>query len=54
MFGYIYDECLQMHQCPYDPENRTQERPERAELIHNRLQNDGLLKNAIKVFYSLI
>ena len=48
-FGYVYDDILQKHECPYDPQKQTQERPERAVLIHKRLQEEGLLKNALKV-----
>ncbi|VDD86940.1 unnamed protein product [Enterobius vermicularis] len=48
-FGYVYDDILQKHECPYDPQKQTQERPERAVLIYKRLQEEGLLKNALKV-----
>lgn len=49
MFGYVYDDVMQQHVNPYDFNGRTQERPERTVLIHARLQNDGLLKDAINV-----
>lgn len=51
MFGYVYDDIMQQHANPYDPNGKTQERPERTVLIHSRLQNDGLLKDAINVCY---
>ncbi|VDM93235.1 unnamed protein product, partial [Onchocerca ochengi] len=49
MFGYVYDDIMQLHANPYDPKGKTQERPERTVLIHSRLQNDGLLKHAINI-----
>ncbi|KAL3995197.1 Histone deacetylase domain family protein [Acanthocheilonema viteae] len=49
MFGYVYDDIMQQHASPYDPNRKTQERPERTVLIHSRLQNDGLLKDAINI-----
>uniref|UniRef100_A0A0N5AS48 Hist_deacetyl domain-containing protein n=1 Tax=Syphacia muris TaxID=451379 RepID=A0A0N5AS48_9BILA len=48
-FAYIYDDILQQHESPYDPKHETQERPERAVLIHKRLQDEGLLKGAKKI-----
>ena len=51
-FGYVYDDILQKHESPYDPEKATQERPERAVLIHKRLQEDGLLNDALKVTFA--
>ncbi|VDM10903.1 unnamed protein product [Wuchereria bancrofti] len=49
MFGYVYDDIMQLHANPYDPNGKTQERPERTFLIYNRLQNDGLLEDAINI-----
>ncbi|CAD6195573.1 unnamed protein product [Caenorhabditis auriculariae] len=46
-FGFVYDERMLEHECGYDP--TMAERPERMRLIYERLQNDGLLNDAIKV-----
>ncbi|VDN04294.1 unnamed protein product [Thelazia callipaeda] len=49
MFGYVYDDIMQLHANPYDPKKNTQERPERTVLIYSRLQHDGLLNNATQI-----
>ncbi|ETN74228.1 histone deacetylase family protein [Necator americanus] len=46
-FGFVYDERMLEHKCGYD--DTMQERPERMLRIYNRLQQDGLLKGAVKV-----
>ncbi|KAK5978067.1 hypothetical protein GCK32_008381 [Trichostrongylus colubriformis] len=46
-FGYVYDERMLKHKCNYD--STMAERPERMALIHERLQKDGLLKDAVKL-----
>ena len=46
-FGFVYDERMLEHECGYDP--TMAERPERMKLIYERLLNDGLLEDAIKV-----
>ncbi|MFH4975640.1 hypothetical protein AB6A40_002349 [Gnathostoma spinigerum] len=48
-FAYIYDKRFEQHACPYDPKNTNQERSERTQLIYDRLQCHGLLKDAYKV-----
>ncbi|EFO24809.1 hypothetical protein LOAG_03674 [Loa loa] len=49
MFGYVYHHITELHVNPYDPNGKTQERPERTTLIYSRLQNDGLLEDAINI-----
>ncbi|PAV86327.1 hypothetical protein WR25_14648 [Diploscapter pachys] len=46
-FGFVYDERMLEHECGYDP--TMAERPERMKLIYERLLNDGLLEDAIKI-----
>ncbi len=36
-----------LHKCPYD--DSVHERPERMQLIYDRLKKDGLLEDAVKV-----
>lgn len=48
-FGYMYDEMNRKHRCLWDPNNTTQDKHERAALIHKRLLADGLLDDAVMV-----
>uniref|UniRef100_A0A1I7XQA8 Hist_deacetyl domain-containing protein n=1 Tax=Heterorhabditis bacteriophora TaxID=37862 RepID=A0A1I7XQA8_HETBA len=46
-FGYSYDIEMLKHDCPYD--STMAENPNRMKLIYERLMEDGLLDNSIKV-----
>ncbi|CAI5441189.1 unnamed protein product [Caenorhabditis angaria] len=48
-FGYVYDPRMLLHDCGYD--KTMAENPQRIRLIHERLQQDGLLnaEKAIKI-----
>ncbi|KAK0393335.1 hypothetical protein QR680_000158 [Steinernema hermaphroditum] len=46
-FGFVYDERMLAHECLYD--DFVYERPERARLIYERLRDEGLLDDAVKI-----
>ncbi|CAJ0955629.1 unnamed protein product, partial [Mesorhabditis belari] len=46
-FGYVYDERMLEHECPYD--ETMAERPERMAIINERLEREGLLKEAVRL-----
>ncbi|VDN52891.1 unnamed protein product [Dracunculus medinensis] len=45
----MYDEMNRKHRCLWDPNNTTQDKHERAALIHKRLLADGLLDDAVMI-----
>ncbi|KAK0414366.1 hypothetical protein QR680_007283 [Steinernema hermaphroditum] len=46
-FGFVYDERMLAHECLYDCS--MEESPERCRLIYERLNQDGLLKDAVRI-----
>ncbi|GMR35365.1 hypothetical protein PMAYCL1PPCAC_05560, partial [Pristionchus mayeri] len=46
-FGFVYDERMLEHTCPYDP--TMAEKPERIKLIYERLVKEGQLEGAVRI-----
>ena len=49
--GFVYDERMLEHDCPYD--KTMAENPQRMKLTYERLLRDGLLEKAVQVWPGL-